>query len=36
MGHCFRELEVLSEDVPIAESGDVAGESWKETDANRI
>ena len=35
MGLCLRVLVVLSEDVPIAESGECAGENWRETDASR-
>jgi hypothetical protein len=36
MGHCFKELEELSEDVPMAEAGESARVRWRETDANRV
>ena len=34
MGHCFKELEELSEDVPMAEAGESARVRWRETDAS--
>ena len=36
MGHCFKELEELSEDVPMAEAGESARVRWRETDVKRL
>ena len=36
IGHCFKESEELSEDVPMAEAGESARLLWRETNIKQV